>query len=104
MTAVMPLLPLLTFLVWTGFGLIFSQFHFDIRLHIMYQFSQNLNFTFLGTMIVSKQRNTYFTCATLLCLLFGTVVVPATSLLQYQMKYLSTKIYCELYLVCFRLC
>ena len=78
-----------------------KQFDFDIKLCTVYQFSLNLNFTFLGTMIVSKERNTCFTYSALLGLLFDTVVVPGTYLLLHQMKYLSTKIICELYLVCF---
>ena len=73
-----------------------KQFHFDIRLCTVYLFSLNFSYTFLGTVMVSNQINTCFTCAAVLGLLFDAVAASVIFLLQYQLKYLCSEMFCEL--------
>jgi hypothetical protein len=73
-----------------------KQFHFDIKVCTVYLFSFNFSYTFLGTVTVSNQTNICFTCAALLGLLFDAAVASVISLLQYLLKYLSSKTFCEL--------
>jgi len=68
-----------------------KHFHFDIKLCTVYHFSLNFRYTFLSTVMVSYQTNICFTYSALLGLLFDTVVASIISLLQYQLKYLSSK-------------
>jgi hypothetical protein len=73
-----------------------KQFHFDIKFCTVYLFSLNFSYTFLGSVMVSNQTNICFTCAAILGLLLDTVVATVISLLQYQLKYLSSETFCEL--------
>jgi hypothetical protein len=73
---------------------LFKQFHFDIKLCSISVFTKFQLHILRHCDGIKPDKYLFYLCS-LLSSLFDTVVASAISLLQYQLKYLSSKTFCE---------